>query len=221
MVRFVDLSHVIEGGVATYPGLPAPAITDFLSREASRRLYADGTEFHIGEIRMVANTGTYLDAPFHRFADGMDVSELDLRLIAGLPGLLVDVSERDDRAIDADAFDLDVAGKAVLVRTEWARHWRSEAYFTGHPFLSRRAAELLAERGAALVGIDSLNIDDTSDPYRPAHTALLGAGIPIVEHLTGLYQLPATGFRFFAVPPRVRGLGSFPIRAFAELEVGG
>lgn len=218
MGRFVDLSHTIEGGVVTYPGLPAPAISEFLSREDSRANYANGTEFHIGRIEMVANTGTYLDSPFHRFADGMDISELELHTIAGLPGVVVRVPDAADRAIDVENFaDIEIGGKAVLVHTGWDRHWRTEAYFEGHPFLVKNAADLLVDRGAALVGIDSLNIDDTSDAYRPVHTALLGAGIPIVEHLTGLHHLPESGFRFYAVPPRIRQMGSFPVRAFAEL----
>lgn len=221
MRRFLELSHMVENGVATYPGLPAPRVTEFLSREDSRALYADGTEFHIGRIDMVANAGTYLDSPFHRFASGLDIAELELHAIAGLPGIVIRFAGRDDRAIDAAGFEqVDVAGKAVLVQTGWDRHWRTEAYFEGHPFLTKAAADLLVERGAALVGIDSLNIDDTADASRPVHTALLGAGIPIVEHLTGLKHLPDAGFRFFAVPPRIRNMGSFPVRAFAELEQG-
>jgi arylformamidase len=198
----------------TYKGLPAPVICDFLSREASRQHYTAGTEFHIGRIDMVANTGTYVDAPFHRYRDGKDLSELPLSSLANLPAVVVRVPP-DRRAVDAAAFDrLDVAGKAVLIHTGWSRHWRTDQYFEGHPFLTGAAAELLRERGAALVGIDSYNIDDTGDGARPVHSTLLAAGIPIAEHLTGLEQLPGEGFRFFAVPVKVKAFGTFPVRAF-------
>ena len=218
MGELIDLSHTIENGLVTYKGLPAPIVCDFLSREASRAHYADGTEFYIGKIEMVANTGTYLDSPFHRFADGMDLSELPLRSVAALDGVLVRIPSDHGRAIDLDAFaGSDVGGKAMLVHTGWDRHWRNDQYFEGHPYLTAAAAEWLVEQGASLVGIDSLNIDDTEDGYRPVHTALLGAGIPIVEHMTNLGRLPHAGFRFTAVPAKVRGLGSFPVRAFAEI----
>jgi kynurenine formamidase len=216
--RFVDLSHPIEHGMETYRPLPGPIIEDHLSREASRAHYAPGTEFHIGRITMVANTGTYLDAPSHRFADGKDVAALELDRLAELEGALVRVTGRAERAIGADAFaGAEVRGRAVLVHTGWDRHWRSEAYFSGHPFLTEDAAEHLRDAGAALVGIDSLNIDDTDDGRRPVHTALLAAGIPVVEHLCGLDQLPLDGFRFSAVPAPVRGMGTFPVRAFAVI----
>lgn len=215
----IDLSHVIEDGLITYKGLPAPIICDFLSREASREIYADGTEFHIGKIEMVANTGTYLDTPFHRFADGIDLSELSLNVAANLPGVLVDATGLDGRAIDEELFaGIDLFGKAVLVKTGWDRRWCADAYFEGHPFLTEAAANLLIDRGALLVGIDSYNIDDTDDLRRPVHTALLGAGIPIVEHMTSLDRLPASGFRFSAVPPKIKGMGTFPVRAFAVVE---
>jgi kynurenine formamidase len=211
----IDVSHVIESGMVTYKGLPAPLVCDFLSREASRKLYAPGTEFHIGRIDMVANTGTYLDAPSHRYADGIDVSELPLERLANLDAVVVRPELADGRAVTPAAFDgLDVRGRAVLVRTGWDAHWRTDWYFEGHPFLTAEAAALLASAGAALVGIDSLNIDDTADMARPVHTALLGAGIPVVEHLTGLARLPEAGFRFFAVPVKVKGMGTFPVRAF-------
>ena len=215
--RLVDVSHVIESGMITYRGLPAPFVCDFLSREASRKVYAPGTEFHIGRLEMVANTGTYLDAPFHRFPDGIDVAELPLERLAQLPGLVVRVPPAE-RAVDRGAFaGVDLRGKAVLVQTGWDRHWRTDRYFEGHPFLTADAARSLAEAGAALVGIDSLNIDDTADLTRPVHTALLGAGIPIVEHLAGLARLPDRDFRFFAVPVKVRGMGTFPVRAFGMI----
>ena len=217
--RLIDLSHVVEAGMITYRGLPAPVVCDYLSREASRERYAEGTEFHIGRIEMVGNTGTYVDSPFHRFADGKDLAELDLASLADLPGLVVRVVGRQGRAIGRDAFaSLDVRGKAVLVHTGWAEHWGTDRYFEGHPFLTEDAARHLRDEGAALVGIDSLNIDDTAEGRRPVHTTLLGAGIPIVEHLRGLEQLPASGFRFSAVPVKVRGMGSFPVRAYARLE---
>jgi arylformamidase len=211
----IDVSHVIESGMVTYKGLPAPLVCDFLSREASRAVYAPGTEFHIGKIEMVANTGTYLDAPFHRFPDGIDVSELPLDRVANLPGLVVRIDPSAGRAVTRWAFaGLDVRGKAVLVHTGWDAHWRTDQYFEGHPYLTADAAQFLAAEGAALVGIDSLNIDDTADMSRPVHTALLGAGVPVAEHLTGLAALPDDGFKFFAVPVKVRGMGTFPVRAF-------
>ena len=214
--RKIDLSHVVEDGMITYKGLPAPVICDFLSREASRANYAEGTEFQIGKIEMVANTGTYLDSPFHRFADGHDLSELDLASLADRDAVVVRVTGSAERAITRAAFaPVDVRGRAVLVHTGWDRHWRTDQYFDGHPFLTEDAATYLRDAGAALVGIDSYNIDDTADLSRPAHTILLGANIPIVEHLCGLDQLPVAGFRFTAVPPKVRGMGTFPVRAYA------
>lgn len=218
--RLVDLSHVVEEGMVTYRGLPAPVICDYLSRKESREHYAEGTEFQIGRIDMVANTGTYVDSPFHRFADGKDLSELDLGSLADLPGVVVGVIGMEGRVIGRSAFaDLDVGGKAVLVHTGWAAHWGTERYFEGHPFLTEEAAIYLRDRGAALVGIDSLNIDDTSDGYRPVHSTLLGADIPIAEHLRGLEQLPEAGFRFSAVPVKVKGMGTFPVRAYAAIEI--
>jgi len=217
MSHLIDLSHTVEDGLVTYRGLPAPIVCDFLSREASREHYDEGTSFHIGRIDMVANTGTYVDSPFHRFADGRDLSELELESLANLPGLCVHpAAALRARAIGPECFEgLDVADKAVLVHTGWARHWNSDAYFEGHPFMTREAAEWLRDGGAALVGIDSLNIDDIEDGQRPVHTTLLGADIPIAEHLCGLEQLPADGFRFHAAPVKVRGMGTFPVRAYA------
>jgi kynurenine formamidase len=210
----VDLSHTVEDGMVTYRGLPAPVICDFLSHEASREVYAPGTEFQIGKIDLCSNTGTYVDSPFHRYRDGVDLSGLPLERLAELDAVVVDSG--GERAIDADAFaGLDVAGRAVLVRTGWDRHWRTDAYFEGHPFLTASAAERLLDVGAVFVGIDSLNIDDTDDGTRPVHTALLGAGVPICEHMTNLAALPAGGFRLSAVPVKVRGMGTFPVRAYA------
>ena len=212
----IDVSHTVEDGMITYRGLPGPVISDHLSREASRSRYAPGTEFQIGKIEMVANTGTYLDSPFHRYADGQDLSELPLTSLVNLDGVVVRVTGSSTRAIAREAFrNLAVKGKAVLVHTGWNVHWRTERYPEGHPFLTQDVADYLAQAGAVLVGIDSFNIDDTADGSRPVHSILLGAGIPIVEHLRGLEQLPDTGFKFFAVPVKVKGFGTFPVRAFA------
>jgi len=217
--RLIDLSHPIYDGLVTYPGLPAPEFSDHLTREASRQVYAPGTEFSIGRISMVGNTGTYMDSPFHRFADGTDLAGLKLDQMVDLPGLLVSVADASERAIDVAAFNgLDVRGRAVLIHTGWARNWATEAYGKGHPFVTGPATDWLVSNGATLVGIDSLNIDDTADTSRPAHTKLLAAGIPLVEHLTGLEQLPAEGFRFTAVPAPVQGFGTFPVRAYAILD---
>ncbi len=215
--RLIDVSHEVADGLVTYRGLPAPIICDYLTRAASRPLYAAGTEFHIGRIDMVANTGTYLDAPFHRYADGQDVAQLDLATVANLDAVVLSVART--RAIDADVFaPHDLRGKAVLVHTGWDEHWNTEQYFSDHPFLTRAAAAHLVAARARLVGIDSLNIDDTADLTRPAHTFLLGAGVPIVEHLCNLAALPARGCKFFAVPVKVKGMGTFPVRAFGLIE---
>jgi kynurenine formamidase len=220
VTRLIDLSHEIEHGMVTYPGLPAPTISDWMSREASSAKYAAGTTFQIGKIEMVANTGTYLDAPSHRHAGAGDVSAYSLEAVADLEGLVVRATDTSGvrRGLDAGRFrGRDVRGKAVLIHTGWDVHWRTAAYGSGHPFLTRDAAEHLVSSGAALVGIDSLNIDDDKDGTRPAHTAILGAGIPLVEHLCDLGALPDAGFRFFAVPVKVKGMGSFPVRAFAAV----
>jgi kynurenine formamidase len=215
----IDVSHVIEHGMITYKGLPAPLICDFLSREQSRSHYAPGTEFHIGKIEMVANTGTYLDSPFHRYANGRDLSELPLQRLANLQGIVIHSDLSNGRAISRAAFQgYDLRGKAVLVRTGWDANWRTDQYFEGHPFLTRDAAEYLVEAGVALVGIDSLNIDNTSDLTRPVHSILLAVEIPIVEHLRGLDQLPLDDFRFFAVPVKVKNMGTLPVRAFGLVE---
>jgi arylformamidase len=213
--RLVELSHPITAGMVTYPGLPGPEITDHLSREASRANYAPGTEFQIGRISMVANTGTYLDTPFHRFADGADLAGIGLERLADLDAVVIRVPHRV--AIGpGDLAGADVGGRAVLLHTGWDRNWGSPAYGdAAHPFLSGAGAADLVERGAVLVGIDSVNIDDTSGGERPAHTTLLAAAIPVVEHLRGLEELPETGFRFTAAPPLVAGMGTFPVRAWA------
>jgi kynurenine formamidase len=220
--RLVDVSHVVESGMVTYRGLPAPLVCDYLSREASRDVYAPGVEFHIGKIEMVANTGTYLDSPFHRYADGPDLADLPLTKLADLDAVVLRRDVARGRSIGKGCFgDLDVRGKAVLVHTGWDAHWRTDRYFEGHPFLTGEAAAWLRDAGAALVGIDSLNIDDTADLTRPVHSTLLRAEIPVVEHLTGLGRLPDTGFRFFAVPVMFKGMGTFPVRAFGLVEPRG
>jgi arylformamidase len=212
--KLIDLSHTVTHGLITYKGLPAPIICDYLTREASRKLYAPGTEFQIGKIEMVANTGTYLDSPFHRYENGKDLSELELTKLANLPAIKISV--RDEQAIDASYFPReDLAGKAVLVETGWSRHWNTPQYFEGHPFLTEDAAQFLADSGVALVGIDSHNIDDVQDLRRPVHSILLEQEILIVEHMTNLAPLPPSDFKFFAVPVKVKGFGTFPVRAFA------
>jgi arylformamidase len=216
MASLIDLSHLIEEGMTTYPGLPGPTVGAHLTREGSRDHYEAGTEFHIGQIEMVGNTGTYLDTPFHRFPDGFDLAHLDLGSVAGVPGICIRIEGQEVTAEMVDA--LEVRGKALLLATGWDRHWRTDMYGDAtHPFLSGAAAEALVAHGVTLVGIDSVNIDDTRGGSRPAHTALLGAGVPVVEHLTGLDDLVGRSFRFYAVPAPVRGLGTFPVRAFAEL----
>ena len=212
--ELIDVCHSIEDGMITYKGLPAPAISDHLTREDSRGRYAPGTEFHIGQIEMVGNTGTYLDTPFHRYARGKDLAQLDLYSVANLEGIVLRCL--DQQEIDAARFTgLDVTGKAVLLHTGWDKHWRTDEYLSGnHPFLSADAATFLAKNGAALVGIDSYNIDSTRDGSRPTHSILLGHDIPVVEHLCGLGDLPDSGFKFFAVPVKVKRFGTFPVRAF-------
>jgi arylformamidase len=214
----IDLSHSIEHGMVTYPGLPGPLICDYLSREASRSRYAPGVEFQIGKIEMVANTGTYLDCPFHRYANGDDLSQLKLEALADLDCVVVRATERRDRAIDRLPIELPaLKGKALLVHTGWDAHWRTDQYFESHPHLTGAFADQLVEAGVALVGIDSFNIDSIDDGTRPVHSALLGAGILIVEHMCNLAAVPERGSRFFAVPVKVKGMGTFPVRAFAKL----
>lgn len=218
MKQLIDLSHSVEHGMVTYKGLPAPIICDFLSREASKSKYSEGTTFHIGKIEMVANTGTYIDSPFHRYADGKDLSQLALESIADLDGVIFR-ADIDKKSIGPELFaGADVNGKAVLVHTGWDKHWQTDQYFEGNPFLTATAAEWLRDSGAALVGIDSLNIDDTSNGMRPVHSILLGADIPIVEHMCRLEEVPNTAFKFNAVPVKVKDFGTFPVRAYAVVE---
>ena len=213
-----DLSHTITDGLVTYPGLPAAKITDFMTREASREHYEPGTEFHIGRIEMVANTGTYLDTPAHRWEDGVDLAELPLESVAELPGIVIRSPGPDlDMTLVEDRDDLE--GAAVLFDTGWSEHWGTETYFPpGHPYVTEPLALALADAGVALVGIDSVNIDDIEHGSRPAHSILLAEGIPIVEHLTGLDGIPDDGFTFSAIPVKVKGLGTFPVRAYARWE---
>ena len=216
--RLVELNHVIRAGLTTYPGLPGPSIAPYLTREDSRDHYAPGTEFAIDELTLIGNTGTYLDAPYHRYPDGADLSSVPLARTVDLPTTVVRVAGAERHAIDVGALaGLDVRGRAVLLHTGDDARFGSPAYAEGRHFLTRAGAAWLAANGAALVGIDALNIDDTDDGSRPAHTLLLAAGIPVVEHLTGLGQLPPTGARFTAVPLRIEGFGTIPVRAFARL----
>ena len=216
--RLVELSHVIRAGMVTYPGLPGPEITPYLTREASRQHYAPGTEFAIDRLTMVGNTGTYLDAPYHRYHGGADLSGIPLARAADLPAVVVRVTGAAQPGIDAGALAaVDVRGMAVLLHTGDDARFGSPGYAEGRHFLTRAGAAWLADQDAALVGIDALNIDDTADGERPAHSLLLAAGIPVVEHLTGLGQLPPTGASFTAAPLRIEGLGTIPVRAFARL----
>ena len=216
--QWVELSHILEDGLVTYPGLPALRITAHLSRQASRQRYAAGTEFHIAHLDMVANTGTYLDVPFHRYPDGKDPSQVDLEQLADLSGTRISVDATGRRAVEAeDLRGRELRSRAVLIHTGWSKHWGNEAYFHGHPYLTEGAAEYLVSCGATLVGIDTLNIDDTSGGERPVHSRLLAAGILIVEHMCNLDRLPEDGFTFTAAPPRLRGVGSFPVRAYAKI----
>jgi kynurenine formamidase len=221
MPALIDLSHAIEHGKVYYRGLPAPVICDFLSREASRALYEDGTEFHIGRVELITNTGTYIDCPFHRYADGRDTAAMPLDRFVNVPAVVVRATAahgRTTRAIGPEWFGArDVRGRAVLVHTGWDAHWQTDRYFEGHPFLTAEAAVWLRDAGARLVGIDSMNIDDTSGGARPVHSILLREEILIAEHLTGLGVLPDTPFTFTAVPPKLVGVGTFPVRAFATV----
>ncbi len=211
----IDLSHRITDGMVTYPGLPAPVIGTHLSREAAEELYGPGITFHIGLITMCTNTGTYIDVPFHRYADGHDLADLALERVAGCPAVMFD--RRGLATIEITAEDLaGLAGHAVLVRTDHSEHFGTVRYFDAHPHLSASTAEALVSADVACVGIDSLNIDSTATGQRPVHSILLKAGIPIIEHLTNLAELPPHGFEFTAVPPEIEGAGTFTVRAFAS-----
>ncbi len=217
-MKIIDLSHTIEDGMITYKGLPAPVISNFMSREESQSHYDEGTSFHIGRIEMVANTGTYIDSPFHRYKDGGDLSDLPLASLVNLDGIVVDIPD-NVRAINEKYFEnLELKDKAILINTGWDKNWRTDQYFLDHPFLTRSAAEYLSKAGVKIVGIDSYNIDDTADGTRPAHSLLLKAGVPIIEHMCNISSLPKSDFKFFAAPVKIKSFGSFPVRAFGIIE---
>ena len=217
--RLIDLSHTIVDGMITYKGLPAPLICDYLSHNDSKDLYQDA-EFQIGKIEMISNTGTYIDCPFHRYKEGKDISEVSLEKFADIPGVIIRSNYKDKIELDVDAFEnIDVKGKAVLVQTDWSDHWQTDAYFENHPFLTEEAAIYLRDQGAKLVGIDSYNIDDTRSKRRPVHSVLLNEEILIVEHLCNLNSIPQdTEFVFNAVPPKIKGMGAYPVRAYAQMK---
>lgn len=215
---FIDLSHTIENGLVTYKGLPAPVICDYLSREASKKYYEEGTEFQIGKIEMVANTGTYIDCPFHRFENGKDLSEVGLESFTDLEAVVIRVPYSEVLAITEEHLKgYEIRNRAVLIHTGWDQHWNTETYYENHPYLTKEAAEYLRDCAVKLVGIDSHNIDDTKGKSRPVHTTLLGAEILIVEHLCNLQALQ-DDFTFSAIPPKFKGVGTFPVRAMAKLK---
>ncbi len=214
----IDLSHTIEHGLVTYKGLPAPIICDYLSRENSKQFYEEGTEFQIGKIEMVTNTGTYIDCPFHRFENGKDLSEIELKCFVDLDAIVISVPSTETLAItERHLKNYEIRNRAVLIHTGWDSYWNTEKYYENHPYLTKEAAEYLRDCNVKLVGIDSHNIDSTLGKSRPVHTTLLGAGILIVEHLCNLYLLPKDGFTFSAIPPKFKGVGTFPVRAMAKL----
>ncbi len=216
----IDLSHTIENGLITYKGLPAPIICDYLSREDSKSRYEKGTEFQIGKIEMVTNTGTYIDCPFHRFEHGKDLSQVTLERFVDLDAIVIRIPYTTTIKITAQHLKkYNIRNRAVLIQTGWDTHWNTEQYYENNPYLTEKAAEYLRDCGVTLVGIDSHNIDDTRGKSRPVHTTLLGAEILIVEHLCNLYLLPDTGFTFSAIPPKFKGVGTFPVRAFAKLSI--
>jgi arylformamidase len=218
MKRLIDLSHTIEQGMITFKGLPAPIICDYLSREDSKKFYESGTEFQIGKIEMITNTGTYVDCPFHRYADGEDMSQVGVERFAELDGLVVRAHFKNGIEVGKKFFEgLSLEGKAVLVNTNWSKHWRTDSYYENHSFITEEAAIFLRDSGVKLVGIDSHNIDDTRTKSRPVHSTLLRAGILIVEHLCNLDQVPENKFVFNAVPPKFKGVGTFPVRAYARM----
>jgi len=219
MSKYIDLNHIIENEMITYQGLPGPVISDFLSRKRSRDKYEKGTEFHIALLEMVSNTGTYIDTPFHRFDGGKDLADLDLNQLVNIEGVTINARNPDGNAIDASYFEnCDLTGKAVMVCTGFDQNWGTDKYFSGHPFLTQDAVEHIAQQSPVLVGIDSYNIDHTDNLSRPAHTILLGKEILIIEHMCNLRELPASGYRITAVPQKIRGVGSFPVRVFATID---
>jgi arylformamidase len=217
--ELVDLSHTISAGLVTYPGIPVPTVHPHLTREESRSHYAEGTEFAIDVIILAGNTGTYLDTPYHRYADGADLADLELETLVDLPIELFRLTDATERGIPAAMFyDRELHGTAVLLHTGWDQHFGTRGYATGAPYLTGNAAAYLIEAGTVLVGIDSINIDDAeTSRERPAHTQLLAAGVHVVEHLTNLAAVPPSGARLTAVPPKIRAFGTFPVRAYARL----
>jgi arylformamidase len=216
---FIDLSHTIENGLVTYKGLPAPVICDYLSREASKSFYEEGTQFQIGKIEMVSNTGTYIDCPFHRYENGKDLSEIFLESFTDLDGIVIRVPFENTLVVTADLLrNHEIRNRAVLVHTGWDKHWNTPTYYEHHPYLTQDAAEYLRDCNVKLVGIDSHNIDNTQGRSRPVHTILLGSEILIVEHLCNLYLVPDEGFLFSAIPPKFKGVGTFPVRAMAKVK---
>jgi kynurenine formamidase len=218
MKRLVELNHILEDGMTAYPGLPSPKIGAFLDHEASRSRYNNQAEFYLGKVEMVGNLGTYLDSPFHRYPDGLDLSQIPLEKVAGIPGIVLDGVVSTNRSITLQADSSELDGKAVLIRTGWDKRWGTEGYWKTGPFLSEKSIDLLIRSRVELVGVDFWNVDDTMDPARPVHTRLLASDILIVEHLCNLSALPRTGFTFYAVPLRIARGASFPVRAFAEIE---
>jgi kynurenine formamidase len=218
MKTYIDLSHTIEHGMITYQGLPGPVISDFLSRKKSHERYDPGTEFHIALIEMVSNTGTYMDTPFHRYEGGRDLADLQLDQLVDLEAVTIKANDPAYKAIGKSVFTgYDLTGKAVLVNTGFDKYWGTDKYFHSPPFLTREAVEYIASQCPILVGIDTYNIDDTDDLSRPAHTILLGKDILIIEHMCNLRELPEKDYLFTAVPQKIRGVGSFPVRAFATV----
>ncbi len=217
--KYIDLSHTIRDGELTYKGLPAPIICDYLSREESKKHYEDGTSFQIGKIEMVSNTGTYMDCPFHRYEDGKDLSQIEISQLADIEGVLINIPYNECLEIGVEYFlGRELEGKAVLIYTGWSDHWQTDQYFENHPFVTEEAAEYLKAQKVALVGIDSHNIDDTAGKTRPVHSILLKNEIVIVEHLNNLKELEGVSFYFSAIPPKIEGFGTFPVRAFATLK---
>jgi len=214
----IDVSHKVEDGMVTYKGLPAPIICDYLTREASKNHYEEGTSFQIGVVTLCSNTGTYVDVPFHRYEDGEDLSEISLAKLANLDAIKIEIGQDVPQITPQHLQGIDVKGKAVLFETNWSRHWGTDQYFENHPYVIEETAVYLRDQGAVFVGIDSYNIDDVSGNTRPCHSTLLKAGIPICEHMTCLNELPDSEFRFFAVPVKMKGMGTFPVRAFGLIK---
>lgn len=218
MRKLVELNHALEDRMRAYPNLPRPRIKAFLDHSASQPLYDGKAEFYIGKVEMVCNLGTYLDSPFHRHRDKADLSQVPLEDVAGIPGIAINAAAAANRSITLDCNESELKGNAALIRTGWDRRWGTDSYWEPGPYLSEESVDLLIRSKAKLVGVDFWNVDNTLDPTRPAHTKLLASNILIVENLRNLSALPRTGFRFYAVPPRIATGASFPVRAFAEID---